>query len=121
MTRLQARRDREKRVHHRIHVSQDGSGHHTSAAGSKRRWTASLLPELHVSGLGLTRDPVSGSEHYINLDKEFSTPDGGHQDHGISRGSIGVTSAGDDIEMDSSHEGYRLDGNGRPAKRIVRR
>lgn len=96
----------------------------------KRRWTSSLLSEITPSGLG------PDSEHNINLEPESSTEGEDEDDDegapGESTQKRGITTADwaqtgsnaqpaltTDMEMDI--EGYRLDGNARPSKRVVRR
>lgn len=75
MTRLQAKREREKGRRNRSHrVHHDSSSTSTQAstanvhAGLKRRWTASLLPEQHTISLSMNlgNTPIA-SDYNVNL------------------------------------------------------
>jgi len=136
-------------AHHRPHSlndqhSQSASSSHSHpgnsiSSGLKRRWTSSLLPDIDID---ITPSSLAAdSEHNINLDTESSGTEGEEEDaralpqqqaetvqkrsasdraqsggHGQSNT---VTNTNGDMEMDM--EGYRIDGNARPSKRMVRR
>lgn len=124
LTRLQVRRERE-RHHDGRRRGQQHQQPGPSTIGTKRRWTASLLPEWNAV-LGMP--PSAGSEHSINLEDEQSVPP--EQDEEIpSDGEVvGHAEEGDvrqqdkqDVDMDAIGDTYRNDGSTRPVKRVVRR
>jgi hypothetical protein len=118
LTRLQARRgkDKERRMPHNRNSS-SSQGHSSenlpshSGAGTKRRWTSSLLPDLHA-GMALPHHSAT-TEHSINLDDSSdASSTSGKREEGDSQR---------DVEMDHTSENWRTDGNARPVKRVVRR
>ena len=122
LTRLQAKRDRDRdRRSHRSHTSHDSSNHLAPAgSGVKRRWTSSLLADVHAPGLGLTFNPLVVNEHTIHLDGSSNVPAIADNPSLLSNTVINAGSGGDS-DMDSSNEAFRLDGSSRPSKRITRR
>lgn len=137
LTRLQAKRERE-RYHDRrsrIHGSGDASQGSSAAiaAGVKRRWTAALLPEHHTINLSMnlgnaTENMDDGNASEVGdgdedeEDTDTSGQDGQQQQTGQRKfNHVNPSAHEDDTGMEMDDNSYRIDGNARPMKRTTRR